>query len=60
MLLQCVLVNALPQPERQPARYSGTVNGNTMTLQVRLTATARDLGTFNLTRGSSGRVFKCL
>jgi hypothetical protein len=46
--------------ERQPARYSGTVSGNTMTLLVRLPATARDIGTFNLTRGSSGRVFKCL
>jgi hypothetical protein len=46
--------------DRLPARYSGTVNGNTMTLLVRLTATGRDIGTFNLTRGSSGRVFKCL
>ena len=46
--------------DRQPARYSGTVSGNTMTLLVRLTATGQDLGTYMLTRGVSGRVFKCL
>ena len=46
--------------DRQPARYSGTVSGNTMTLLVRLTATGQDLGTYTLMRGVSGRVFKCL
>lgn len=46
--------------DRQPARYSGTVSGSRMTLLVRLTATGQDLGTFTLTRGVSGRVFKCL
>ena len=46
--------------DRQPARYSGTVSGKTMTLMVRLTATGQDLGTYTLTRGVSGRVFKCL
>lgn len=46
--------------DRQPARYMGTVSGNTMTLLVKLTATAQDLGTYRLTRGSTGRVFKCL
>jgi hypothetical protein len=46
--------------DRQPARYTGTVSGNTMTLLVRLTATGQDLGTYTLTRGRSGRVFKCL
>ena len=45
---------------RQPARYSGTVSGNTMTLLVRLTTTGEDRGTYTLTRGSTGRVFKCL
>ena len=45
---------------RQPARYSGTVSGRTMTLRVRLTETAQDLGAFTLTLGSAGRVFKCL
>ena len=46
--------------DRQPARYSGTVSGNTMTLLVRLTEKGQDLGTYTLTRGLSGRVFKCL
>jgi hypothetical protein len=46
--------------DRQPARYSGTVSGNTMTMLVRLTATGQNLGTYTLTRGVSGRVFKCL
>lgn len=46
--------------DRQPARYTGTVSGNTMTLLVRLTATGQDRGTYTLTRGVSGRVFKCL
>jgi hypothetical protein len=46
--------------ERQPARYTGTVSGNTMTLVVRLIATGEDRGTYMLVRGSSGRVFKCL
>jgi hypothetical protein len=45
---------------RQPARYSGTVAGRMMTLRVRLTAPGQDLGTYPLTLGSSGRVFKCL
>jgi hypothetical protein len=46
--------------DRQPARYSGTVSGNTMNLLVRLTEKGQDLGTYTLTRGLSGRVFKCL
>jgi hypothetical protein len=46
--------------DRQAARYTGTVSGNTMTLLVRLTATGQDRGTYTLIRGSSGRVFKCL
>lgn len=45
---------------RVPARYSGTVSGRTMTLRVSLAGAAQDLGTYNLTLGSTGRVFKCL
>lgn len=44
----------------QPARYNGSVNGTTMTLRVALTTTGQEIGTYTLTRGSSGRVFKCL
>ena len=46
--------------DRQPARYTGSVNGSTMSLHVRLTATGEDRGTYTLTRGLTGRVFKCL
>lgn len=46
--------------DRQPARYTGTVSGNTMRLLVTLTATGQDRGTYSLMRGSTGRVFKCL
>jgi hypothetical protein len=45
---------------RQPARYSGAVNGTTMSLRVRLTDPPQDLGTYALTFGTSGRLFKCL
>ena len=45
---------------REPARYTGTVAGRAMTLRVRLAAATQDLGTYTLTQGSSGRVFKCL
>jgi hypothetical protein len=46
--------------DRQQARYTGTVSGNTMALLVTLTATGEDRGTYSLMRGSTGRVFKCL
>ena len=45
---------------RQPARYSGTIEKQTMTLRVRLTESTQDVGTFALTFGAMGRVFKCL
>lgn len=44
----------------KPARYSGRTTGNRMTLTVLLTDEARAIGTFQLQRGSSGQVFKCL
>jgi hypothetical protein len=45
---------------RQPARYSGSINARTMTLRVRVAETSQDVGTFTLTLGTNGRVFKCL
>ena len=45
---------------RQPARYGGSITGRTMTLRVRVIETAQDVGTYTLTLGTSGRVFKCL
>jgi hypothetical protein len=45
---------------RRPARYQGTIEKQTMTLRVVLTDTSEDAGTFTLTFGTSGRVFKCV
>lgn len=49
----------LEQPNQSPAVYSGWVNGDAMSLTVRLAETGEELGTFTLRRGSRGRVFKC-
>jgi hypothetical protein len=43
-----------------PATYTGTINGQTMTLTVTLTNTHEIIGTFTLTHGKRGRVTKCL
>jgi hypothetical protein len=42
-----------------PARYTGRVEGKTMTLNVTLTGTDEDLGTFTLTRGAPPELVKC-
>jgi hypothetical protein len=47
-------------PDSHPANYAGVVRGDAMTLTVRLTDSADAIGTFSLTRGSPGRVVKCL
>jgi hypothetical protein len=43
----------------RPARYSGRVRGETLTLTVTLAEPEEDAGTYTLKRGSEGRVFKC-
>ena len=43
----------------RPAIYSGSITGNTMTLTVRLADNNQPSESFTLTRGRSGRVFKC-
>lgn len=43
-----------------PAKYSGVVNGDTLTLGITLTQTNEQLGSFVLTRGKSGRIRRCL
>jgi hypothetical protein len=48
------------QVQRRPARYRGSIDKQTMTLRVALTDVPQDIGTFTLTFGVSGRVFKCL
>ncbi len=43
----------------QPARYSGTIKGDEMSLSVTLNNTSQEIGTFTLSRGSQGRIWKC-
>ena len=43
----------------QPARYTGWTDGKRMTLTVTLPNRRESVGTFNLTLGGRGRVFKC-
>lgn len=47
------------QSSGSPAIYTGSVNGATMTLTVRLEGSKEVVDTFTLTRGGKGRVFKC-
>lgn len=47
-------------PDRHPARYDGWTDGQAMTLKVTLTDSGEVLGTFQLARGQSPHVFKCL
>jgi hypothetical protein len=47
-------------PPRLPARYDGVVRGDRLTLTVTLTDTNEQIGTFDLTRGAPGSVFRCL
>lgn len=41
------------------AIYTGTTNGKTMTLMVKLVETQETIGTFTLAYGKTGRVTKC-
>lgn len=43
----------------RPARYTGRVSGDEMTLTVTLTDTLQEVGTFSLTRGRRVRIVKC-
>ena len=47
-------------PDSHPAAYIGSVTETTMVLTVRLMDTNEVIGTFTLSRGSPGRVVKCL
>lgn len=43
----------------QPAHYSGRIKDDEMSLSVTLNTTSQEIGTFTLTRGSQGRIWKC-
>jgi hypothetical protein len=45
---------------KRPARYVGSVRGDTMSLKVTLTDSNEVVGTFTLVLGRSPYVFKCL
>ena len=47
-------------PDSHPAAYVGSVTPTMMVLTVRLTDTNDAIGVFTLSRGSPGRVVKCL
>jgi hypothetical protein len=47
-------------PDSHPAAYVGSVTQTMMVLTVRLTDTNEAIGIFTLSRGSPGRVVKCL
>lgn len=46
-------------PVSHPANYSGKVHDKTMMLTVTLTDSSETIGTFALTQGSEGQLFKC-
>lgn len=48
-------------PVSRPARYEGQIKGTTLALKVTLTDTEppQEMGTFTLTRGREGRLWKC-
>jgi hypothetical protein len=47
------------EPEEQPARYSGTIAGDTLTFEVTLKESKQSMGTFVVTRGATAQVRKC-
>jgi len=48
------------QPDVHPARYRGVYSDGILTLDIRITDLDRDVGTFQLRRGASGTLVKCL
>ena len=50
-------VRADEQPNEQPATYTGTINGNTMTLTLKINDSEEE--TFTLEKGKQGELFKC-
>jgi hypothetical protein len=47
------------EPNSRPARYTGTINGKTMTLTVTLIDKDQSMGTYTLAQGDAGRIRKC-
>jgi hypothetical protein len=49
----------LGEPERQAARYSGRLTGDTLTFDVTLTASSEKAGSFTVVRAAAPRLRKC-
>ena len=47
------------QQQGEPAKYTGWTDGKKMTLTITLVNSKTEIGTFELTHGSEGRIFKC-
>jgi hypothetical protein len=47
------------EPDRQPARYAGRLNGQTLTFDVILIESKETIGSFTVVRGATPRVRKC-
>jgi len=47
------------QTSGEPVKYTGWTDGKKMKLTVTLVNSKTEIGTFELTRGNAGRVFKC-
>ncbi len=52
-------VSSDAKPNIHPARYTGRIEGKTMTLTVTLTDTNETIGTFSLTHGEQPELTKC-
>jgi hypothetical protein len=50
-------VRADETPNDRPATYTGSIKGNTMTLNLKLSET--DVETFTLEKGKEGELFRC-
>ena len=50
-------IRADENPKGQPASYTGSIKGNTMTLTLKLAD--EDVETFTLEKGKPGELFKC-
>jgi hypothetical protein len=47
------------EPNSKPALYAGWTDGKKMTLRVMLAGSGDEIGTFQLTQGDPGRIWKC-
>jgi hypothetical protein len=48
------------QPASHPARYTGRVEGERLTLTITLADTQKPIGTYTLVHGQTARIYRCL